>query len=55
MKNMKQMLLDGFKNNVAKSMEVMAIKSGEIAMETSCSLFNYETKIPCELLLKNNK
>ncbi|WP_338594834.1 cyclic lactone autoinducer peptide [Paenibacillus sp. Y5S-9] len=49
------MLLDGFKNNVAKSMEVMAIKSGEIAMETSCSLFNYETKIPCELLLKNNK
>ena len=48
MKNMKQMLLDGFKNNVA-------IKSGEIAMETSCSLFNYESKIPSELLLSNKE
>ncbi|WP_303048975.1 cyclic lactone autoinducer peptide [Paenibacillus sp. FSL R5-0341] len=47
------MLLDGFKNNVAKSMEVMAIKSGEIAMETSCGFLLYEPTIPEELLKLN--
>ncbi|WP_258208929.1 cyclic lactone autoinducer peptide [Paenibacillus radicibacter] len=38
------------KSNVLKSMGKLALRGGEVQMETSCALFNYEPKIPVELL-----
>lgn len=47
---MKDKLVNGFKSNVSKSVGKMALKGGEVQMETCCILFGYEPKIPAELL-----
>lgn len=55
MKNMKQVLIDGIRNNVSKSLGSIAMKSGEVSMERCCALFGYEPEISEELLKMSSK
>lgn len=55
MKNMKQVLIEGIRNNVSKSLGNIAMKSGEASMERCCALFGYEPEISEELLKMSSK
>lgn len=45
-----QGLLNGMKGMATKFMGNVAMKSGEQALESACSYFTHEPKIPMELL-----
>ncbi|MDF9843915.1 MULTISPECIES: cyclic lactone autoinducer peptide [unclassified Paenibacillus] len=50
MKTMTQRMFNEVKEGMSKTVRSAAIKSGDIAMETCCSLLFHEPKIPMELL-----
>ncbi|MBY0012885.1 cyclic lactone autoinducer peptide [Paenibacillus typhae] len=50
MKTMTQRMFNEVKEGMSAAVRNAAIKSGDIAMETCCSLLFHEPKIPMELL-----
>ncbi|GMK38604.1 hypothetical protein PCCS19_16580 [Paenibacillus sp. CCS19] len=55
MKNMSERMVEGIKDQLSKTMGRLAIKTGEVTMETSCLMFGYEPSIPQELLKSSSK
>lgn len=53
MKNMSEKMVEGIKGQLSKTMGRLALKGGEVTLETSCGLFAYEPTISLELLKEN--